>query len=246
MNALLFYPCYHLVMAALYLIPNTLGSTRIDHVLPAAVADIVGTIRHYIVEDVRTARRFLRLVDHTIDIDSLTFYELNGHTPAGQVASFLTPLIEGHDMGVISEAGCPAIADPGADVVALAQQHGLRVVPMVGPSSILLALMASGFNGQNFAFNGYLPIRNPERSRCLRRLEARAHQEHQSQLFIETPYRNRTLVEDMLHTLQPQTMLCIATDITLETEQIRTLSIGEWCRTELPDLNKRPTIFIIY
>ena len=180
-------------MAALYLIPVTLGDTPHDRVLPAANADIVRSIRHFVVEEIRTARRFLKAVDRNIDIDALTFYEMGKHADPSRFSSFLRPLREGQDVGVISEAGCPAVADPGADLVAIAQQEGLRVVPLVGPSSILLAVMASGFNGQSFAFHGYLPIDGPARTKRLKQLEARSRDEHQTQLFIETPYRNAKL-----------------------------------------------------
>lgn len=232
-------------MAALYLIPNTLGDCPIEHVLPARNKETTIGIKHFIVEDVRTARRFLKKVDKNIDIDSLTFYTLNQHTQPEAISSYLAPLRQGMDMGVISEAGCPAIADPGADVVAIAQREGLQVVPLVGPSSILLALMASGFNGQSFAFTGYLPIKPEERGKALKRLEARAHSEKQSQLFIETPYRNMKMLADICTHCLPNTHLCIAADITLPTEYIRTRTVKEWKRN-LPDLDKRPCLFILY
>lgn len=197
-------------MAALYLIPVTLGDTPHDRVLPAANADIVRSIRHFVVEEIRTARRFLKAVDRNIDIDALTFYEMGKHADPSRFSSFLRPLREGQDVGVISEAGCPAVADPGADLVAIAQQEGLRVVPLVGPSSILLAVMASGFNGQSFAFHGYLPIDGPARTKRLKQLEARSRDEHQTQLFIETPYRNAKLFADILSACSPKTRLCVA------------------------------------
>jgi 16S rRNA (cytidine1402-2'-O)-methyltransferase len=231
-------------MASLYLIPVTLGETALEKVLPAANHDVVRKIKHFIVENIRTARRFLKTVDKNIDIDSLTFYELNQHTKKEEIAAYLQPLEKGEDVGVISEAGCPAIADPGADVVAIAQKRGMRVVPLVGPSSLLLALMASGFNGQNFAFAGYLPIQANERTKAIKHLEQRAYTENQSQLFIETPYRNMKMLEDILHACRPQTRLCIAADISLESEFIQTKSVSEW-KKRLPDLNKRPCIFIL-
>lgn len=230
---------------AIYLIPNTLGEAPLQNVLPAHNADIIRSIKHFIVEDVRTARRFLKKVDKAIDIDTLTFYTLNQHTRPEEVASFLNPARQGLSMGIISEAGCPAIADPGADVVAIAQRENLDVVPLVGPSSILLALMASGFNGQSFAFVGYLPVKPEERIKALKRLEARALAESQSQLFIETPYRNRKMLEDICAHCQPNTRLCVAADITLETEYIKTKTIREW-KKQLPELDKRPAIFILY
>ena len=230
---------------ALYLIPVTLGDTTIERVLPAYNKAVIQGIRHFIVEDIRSARRFLKKVDSSIDIDALTFYLLNKHTPMEAVASYLQPLQKGEPMGVISEAGCPAVADPGADVVAIAQQKGLKVVPLVGPSSILLSVMGSGFNGQSFAFNGYLPIEPPERAKKLKLLEQRVYTEHQTQLFIETPYRNNKILEDILHNCRPQTKLCIAANVTCEDEYICTRTIKEW-KGKLPDLNKIPCIFLLY
>lgn len=230
---------------ALYLIPVTLGDTTIERVLPAYNKEVIQGIHHFIVEDIRSARRFLKKVDSSIDIDALTFYPLNKHTPMEAVASYLQPLQKGEPMGVISEAGCPAVADPGADVVAIAQQKGLKVVPLVGPSSILLSVMGSGFNGQSFAFNGYLPIEPPERAKKLKLLEQRVYTEHQTQLFIETPYRNNKMLEDILHNCRPQTKLCIAANVTCEDEYICTRTIKEW-KGKLPDLNKIPCIFLLY
>ncbi|MDR0961673.1 MAG: SAM-dependent methyltransferase [Mediterranea sp.] len=230
---------------ALYLIPVTLGDTAIEHVLPAHNQAIIRSIRHFIVEDVRSARRFLKKTDREIDIDALSFYPLNKHTQPEELAGYLAPLQNGESMGVISEAGCPAIADPGADVVAIAQRKGLKVIPLVGPSSIILSVMASGFNGQSFAFHGYLPIEQNERIQKLKQLEQRIYAEDQTQLFIETPYRNHKMLEDILHTCRPQTRLCIAADITCEDEYIRTHTVKEW-KTKIPDLNKKPCIFLLY
>ena len=179
-------------------------------------------ISHFIVEDVRSARRFLKKVDREIDIDTLTFYPLNKHTSPEDISGYLKPLMAGLSMGVISEAGCPAVADPGADVVAIAQRKNLKVVPLVGPSSIILSVMGSGFNGQSFAFHGYLPIEPGERAKKIRTLEQRVYAEHQTQLFIETPYRNNKMVEDILQNCRPQTKLCIAANITCEGEYIKT------------------------
>jgi 16S rRNA (cytidine1402-2'-O)-methyltransferase len=232
-------------MSTLYLVPTSLGETPFDRILPAANTGIVSALRYFIVEDVRTARRFLKKANPAIDIDTLTFFILNQHTTPEELSGFLKPLFDGNDMGVLSEAGCPAIADPGADVVAIAQKHNITVVPMVGPSSILLALMASGFNGQSFAFAGYLPIDRAERSKALKKLETRAYNESQSQIFIETPYRNMKMFEEILQSCQSNSRLCIAADITLETEFIKTKSVKEW-KTQIPDLNKRPCIFILY
>lgn len=231
---------------ALYLIPVTLGDTAIEAVLPAANKEVIVGIRHFIVEDVRSARRFLKKVERTIDIDSLTFYELNKHTPAEAISGYLTALQQGQPMGVISEAGCPAVADPGADVVAIAQRKGLRVIPLVGPSSIILSVMASGFNGQSFAFNGYLPIEPAERVKRLKQLEQRIYTEHQTQLFIETPYRNHKLLDDILQHCRPQTRLCIAANITCPGEYIRTRTIQAWKQQPPIDLNKIPCIFLLY
>ena len=233
------------MIPALYLIPNLLGDTPVEQVLPPYNHEIIMGIRHFIVEDVRTARRFLKLVDRSIDIDQLTFYTLNKHTNPEEVASMLRPLEEGSPMGVISEAGCPAVADPGADVVAIAQRKGLQVIPLVGPSSIILAVMGSGFNGQSFAFNGYLPIEPDERIKTLKKLEQRAYTENQTQLFIETPYRNAKMMADILKACRPQTHLCIAAGLTTKDEYIKTRTVKEWLG-KLPALEKIPCIFLIY
>lgn len=233
------------MIPALYLIPNLLGDTPVEQVLPPYNHEIIMGIRHFIVEDVRTARRFLKLVDRSIDIDQLTFYTLNKHTSPEEVASMLRPLEEGSPMGVISEAGCPAVADPGADVVAIAQRKGLQVIPLVGPSSIILAVMGSGFNGQSFAFNGYLPIEPEERIKVLKKLEQRAYSENQTQLFIETPYRNAKMMADILKACRPQTHLCIAAGLTTQDEYIKTRTVKEW-NGKLSQLEKIPCIFLIY
>ena len=230
---------------ALYLIPCTLGDTPVDRVLPAHNRDIILQIRHFIVEDIRSARRFLKRVDRDIDIDALTFYELNKHTSAEAIGSYLSPLQQGHPMGVISEAGCPAVADPGADVVAIAQRKHLRVVPLVGPSSIILSVMASGVNGQSFAFHGYLPIDGGERAKTLKHLESRAYAEHQTQLFIETPYRNLKMFDDIVRTCRPQTRLCVAANLTCDGEYAVTRSIAEW-KGQRPPIDKIPCIFLLY
>ena len=230
---------------ALYLLPVTLGDTAIEKVLPSYNREIIVNIKHFIVEDVRSARRFLKKVDADICIDELTFYPLNKHTSLEAISGYLAPLAEGHSMGVISEAGCPAVADPGADVVAIAQKRNFRVVPLVGPSSIILSVMGSGFNGQSFAFHGYLPIEPADRMRRLKELEARVYSENQTQLFIETPYRNHKMLEDILKTCRPQTKLCIAANITCEGEFIQTKTVKEW-KGKLPELNKIPCIFLIY
>lgn len=230
---------------ALYLLPVTLGDTPVEQVLPAYNKEIILGIKHFIVEDVRSARRFLKKVEASINIDELTFYPLNKHTSPDDLSGYLKPLQEGHSMGVISEAGCPAVADPGADVVAMAQRKNLKVVPLVGPSSIILSVMGSGFNGQSFAFHGYLPIEAADRIKRLKELEGRIYSENQTQLFIETPYRNNKMMEDILKTCRPQTKLCIAANITCEGEYIHTKTIREW-KGHLPDLTKVPCIFLIY
>ena len=230
---------------ALYLIPVTLGETPINNVLPNYNSEIISGIRHFIVEDVRSARRFLRKVDPQFDIDGSQFFELNKHTPAEAVAGYLKPLQAGKPVGVISEAGCPAVADPGADVVAIAQRKGLKVVPLVGPSSIILSVMASGFNGQSFAFNGYLPVKPDERIKALRKFEQRIYNEEQTQLFIETPYRNGKMIEDILTHCRPQTKLCIAANLTCEGEYVQTRTVKEW-KGKVPELSKIPCIFLLY
>lgn len=233
------------MQASLFLIPVTLGETEHRRVLPEYNREIILQIKHFIVENIRTARRFLKKTEPSIVIDDLTFYELNKHTSAEDVAGYLAPLAKGEHVGVISEAGCPAVADPGADVVAIAQRKNLRVVPLVGPSSIILSVMGSGFNGQSFAFHGYLPIEPGERAKKLKALEQRVYNEHQTQLFIETPYRNNKMIEDILHNCRPQTKLCIAADITCEGEYIKTKTVKEW-KGKVPDLSKIPCIFLLY
>ena len=230
----------------LYLIPVTLGNTPIEQVLPAYNKQVICNIRHFIVEEVRTARRFLKQVDRDINIDELTFYPMGKHADAASFSKYLDALRNGEDMGVISEAGCPAVADPGADVVAIAQREGLKVVPLVGPSSILLAVMGSGFNGQSFAFHGYLPIAPTDRANRLKQLESRSAAEHQTQLFIETPYRNHKIIADILSACNPRTRLCIASGLTTEKEYICSKTVKEWKQAPPPDLNKIPTIFAIY
>ena len=229
----------------LYLIPVTLGESPINQVLPPYNTEIISNLSHFIVENVRSARRFLKKCNPDIDINALTFYELNKHTLKKDVSSYLSPLKSGESIGVISEAGCPAIADPGADVVAIAQRNGYKVVPLVGPSSILMSLMASGFNGQSFAFYGYLPIDSAERVRTLKQLENRAYNEDQTQIFIETPYRNDKLTEDILQHCKSQTKLCIAMNISCENEYIVTKKVGAW-KNSLPKMHKQPCVFLIY
>ena len=225
---------------ALYLIPVTLGETDVERVLPSYNHDIIVGIKHFIVENIRSARRFLKKVEKSIDIDELTFYELNRHTDRKFIGEYLQALGQKKPVGVISEAGCPAIADPGSDVVAIAQSRGYRVVPLVGPSSIILSVMASGFNGQSFAFNGYLPADVPGRVKALKKLENKVYNEGQTQSFIETPYRNAKMIETILSSLRPQTKLCIAAGITCQEEYIHTKTVAQWKKEKLPELGKIP------
>lgn len=231
----------------LYLIPCPISDeTTPWEVLPASNRAIIEGLDYFIVENTRTARRFLSKAGLSGRIEGLEFRELNEHTTAGvAIEELVQPLLEGRSAGVISEAGVPGVADPGALVVEAAHRKGIRVVPLVGPSSIILAMMASGLNGQSFAFNGYLPVKPPERQRAIRRFERRAHEEGQSQLFIEAPYRNRKLLDELLQILQPTTRLTVAMDLTAPGEWIRTCRVGEWRKMTLPDLQRRPAIFII-
>ena len=230
---------------ALYLFPVPLSSGPADNVLPAANTDLLRRVRHFIVENVRSARRFLKLCDRSIDIDSLTFAELNRHTDSRDIPPMLDPLARGEAVGVISEAGCPAVADPGADVVAIAQRRGFRVVPLVGPSSIIMGLMGSGFNGQSFAFAGYLPIDRDARAATLRTFRQRIERERQTQIFIETPYRNNRLIAELAETLPPSMLLCVASDITGPAESILTRPIAEWRRARY-SYDKTPAIFLLF
>ena len=234
------------VEAALYLFPVPLSdSSPIGSVLPAENAALLRGIRHFIVENVRSARRFLKKVDPATDIDSLTFTVLDEHTDAREVSAMLQPLRQGHPMGVISEAGCPAVADPGADAVAVAQREGLKVIPLVGPSSILLALMGSGFNGQSFAFNGYLPIDATRRTARLKEMERRIARERQTQIFIETPYRNNRLIAELTTRLPGNMLLCVASDLTGSRQSIVTRPLSQWASATY-NYDKIPTIFLLF
>lgn len=243
-----------MIEPALYLIPVTLGDTPINQVIPAYNHDVIVEIRHFIVENIRSARRFLKKVEQSIDIDSLTFYELNQHTDRQHIDQYLEPLKQQKlPIGIISEAGCPAVADPGADVVAIAQRKGMKVVPLVGPSSMIMSVMGSGLNGQSFAFNGYLPIEDGQRINRIKQLEARAYAEDQTQLFIETPYRNVKMMQTLLQTLRPQTRICLASNITCPDELIKTRTVADW-KQLLKGLNEEqlqthiprvPSIFLI-
>lgn len=227
-----------------YLIPTTMGDSGIESVIPSNVVEIVKPLRFFIVEDLRSARRYLRKLDRTFDIDGSTFFEINKRTKQTELHQFFQAN-KNNEIGVISEAGCPGIADPGADVVKLAHSNNIKVVPLVGPSSILMALISSGMNGQNFAFVGYIPINKTDRISRIKELENRSFREHQTQIFIETPFRNTHLFNDILNNCNPNTKLCIATDISLETEYIKTKTIENWRKAQI-DIAKRPTVFLIH
>jgi 16S rRNA (cytidine1402-2'-O)-methyltransferase len=234
--------------AGLYLIPTQLSDVPLERVLPAHNIDVVREIRHYVVESLRSARRFLKKCDRDIDIDSLTFNELNEHTnlkDTTAIEAMLDPIGRGEAVGVISDAGCPAVADPGADLVAIAQRKGYKVFPLVGPSSILMSLMASGFNGQSFAFLGYLPVESAARQARLKEMTRRVERERQTQIFIEAPYRNNQLIADLAAHLPSGMRLCVASDITGEGQSIITRTIAQWKQAKY-DYHKVPTIFLLF
>lgn len=233
------------MVPSLYLIPVTLGETSIEKVIPQYNLGIIRSLKFFIVEDVRSARRFLKKCDSTIQIDDLTFFELNKHTSPDALSGYLNPMQKGESVGLLSEAGCPAVADPGALVVALAHQKGIHVEPLTGPSSILLALMGSGFNGQSFAFHGYLPIESAARAAAIKKYELRSYNEDETQIFIETPYRNGKMLEDLIRHCRPATRLCIAANLTCDDEYLCTKTIREW-QNKLPDLSKIPVVFLLY
>ena len=229
----------------LYLIPTTLGDNEPLEVLPISVKKVIEHTSHFIVENEKSARRFIKKITPRKQQDKLVIYPLDKYTKEMEIKDYLNVCYKGTDIGLLSEAGAPAVADPGALIVSMAHEKGIRVVPLVGPSSLLLAMMASGLNGQNFAFNGYLPIEKSERKRSIRQLEKWSFEKDQSQLFIETPYRNEKLFEDLLNTLSDNTKLCIAIDITLPFEFILTQTVLSWRSMQL-DFHKRPAIFIIH
>ena len=232
--------------ATIYMIPCPIADgDSVWSVLPESNRVVMDSIDYFIVENIRSARRFLARVGLSRKIDELEFRELNEHTSARDIEVLMAPILEGRSAGVISEAGVPGVADPGADVVAMAHRHGVKVVPLVGPSSILMSVMASGLNGQSFAFVGYLPVKEPDRSRRIKELERRAVAERQAQLFIEAPYRNMKLMETLLKSLSPKMRLSVASDITGADEYIRTLTVEEWQRVGMPQIEKRPTIFLL-
>jgi 16S rRNA (cytidine1402-2'-O)-methyltransferase len=232
-------------LGKLYLIPTTLGDCDPIDVLPQTIKRCIDFIDDYIVENEKTARKCIKSTNPEKVQATLRLSSLNKHTEVSEYNKMIQPCLEGKNVGLMSEAGCPAIADPGAAIVKLAHEKGIQVVPLVGPSSILLAMMASGMNGQGFTFNGYLPIEKSDKKTVLKNLEQLSQTKNQSQIFIETPYRNNKLLEDIIQSLQPNTHLCVATDITLPTEYIKTLRIADWKKTKV-DLHNRPTIFIIH
>ncbi len=229
----------------LILIPTPLGKTPENNTIPEFVLQEVRLLRVLIVENIQTAQRFLRWVGHTVPDYEIRFFELNRHTKDSEIINFIQPMLQGNDVGLLSEAGYPAVADPGAEVVRLAHQNGIPVVPSTGPSSILLALAASGFNGQQFAFHGYLPIDGTRRKDVLLRLENESQKTGITQIFMEAPHRNMALLEDALATLSPETWLCSATDLTFPSEEIHSSSLATWRDRPLPELGKRPTVFVL-
>lgn len=227
----------------LYLIPVTLGGNDFSYVIPEKVLSITKQLRFFIVEEIRSARRFLRLIDKNFPIDDCSFSELNEHTREDDISQFLEPLMNGTDIGLMSEAGLPGIADPGSNLIAVAHRKNIRIVPLSGPSSIILALTASGCNGQNFTFHGYLPVKPQERASCIKEIEKKAHEGY-AQIFMETPYRNSRMLETLLSVCSSKTLLCIAADISLPSEFIRTMRISEW-NADKPDLDNRLVVYVM-
>ncbi|MCX6233848.1 MAG: SAM-dependent methyltransferase [Bacteroidetes bacterium] len=229
----------------LYLLPSAIGDSDIDLVIPVRNREIMLQLSEFVVEEERTARRFLRRIGYMRDFETVRFYIYNEHSEEGDIRPVIDSLLSGNDIGLLSEAGAPCVADPGAGIVREAHLSGIRVVPLTGPSSIILALMASGFNGQNFVFHGYLPVNKNERLRSLKELEKKVYKDSQTQIFIEAPYRNMVMFESVIEVCASETMLCIACDLTTDAEFIRTLSISEW-KKDRPEINKRPAVFLIY
>jgi 16S rRNA (cytidine1402-2'-O)-methyltransferase len=234
----------HTAKGKLYLIPNGLGGETLNDIIPIDVQNQITTLRHFAVEDIKNARRYLRRVSRDFPIDECTFFILNKRTKLDELERFVKPLLEGHDLGIMSDAGCPGIADPGAELVALAHTYEIHVHPLVGPSSILLALIGSGFNGQKFTFNGYLPKERKERIKRLKDFEGDSRRNNTTHIFMDTPFRNMNVLEDLLNELSDHTKLCIANNLTLPDGSIRTYSISEW-REKAFDLQKNPTLFLI-
>jgi 16S rRNA (cytidine1402-2'-O)-methyltransferase len=229
----------------LYLIPVPLGPSPLPDSLPEPVLARARGLKHFVAENAKTARAFIKALPCDSPLQQITIRELNEHTPANVLPELLSPALSGSDLGLISEAGCPAVADPGTALVSLAHRQGVQVVPMVGPCSLVLALMASGLSGQSFAFHGYLPSEAQERGKRLRELEKESRQQQRTQIFIETPYRNRQMLASLVNTCAPGTRICIATDLTLAEEQITTRPVADWRRQQLPEINRRPTVFLL-
>lgn len=229
----------------LYLVPVPIGPVSVASALPDPAQQCAKQLKHFIAENAKSARAFLKALPSDSPIQEIEIRELNEHTPQSALPELLAPLLAGTDVGLVSEAGCPAVADPGAQLVALAHASDITVRPLIGPSSILLALIGSGLSGQNFAFHGYLPAKDDLRQKCLRELEKESRQEKRTQIFIETPYRNRQMLETLMKVCGPATRICIATDLTLENESIRTHTTGQWRAKELPNIDRRPTVFLM-
>ena len=229
----------------LFLIPVPLGASPAPEVLPISVINRTRVLKHFVAENAKSARAFLKSLPTDTPLQQIDIRELNEHTPSGALSELLSPLLAGHDTGLISEAGCPAVADPGAALVALAHASGITVTPLVGPSSLLLALMGSGLSGQNFAFHGYLPAKTDLREKRIRELEKDSRREKRTQIFIETPYRNKQMLESLIGSCSPSTKICIATDLTLDTEYIATKTCGEWRKQDSPSIDRRPTVFLL-
>ena len=230
--------------ASLYLIPSSLGETSITRIFPSDNFKIIQSLDYFIVEKFRSARRFLRSVKFDKDFEKVKMFELNKHTRSIEIEAMMKPLLNNHSTGIISEAGIPAVADPGSEIVLLAHKNNTRVIPLIGPSSILIALMSSGFNGQKFTFHGYLPVKSFERIKAIKALEKRSYQNRETQIFMETPYRNMKLIEDIMAHASSDTLFCIACDLSLETEFIKTKTIREW-KNMIPEIHKRPCIFLL-
>lgn len=229
----------------LYLIPTPLGDTNPYAVLPANIVEVINQLDHYFVENEKSARHFLKKAGIKKPLQEIQLFPLNEHTEETETINYLQLLLKGTDAGIISDAGCPAVADPGADLIRMAHENKIKVIPLVGPSSIILALMASGLNGQNFTFHGYLSRDRNQRAKELKAMEAESKRKNQTQIFIETPYRNSHIAEAVLETCEPNTLFCIAADLTLGSEFIKTATISEW-KKQKPDINKRPAVFLIY
>ncbi len=228
----------------LYLIPTVLGNTSPAEVLPLSVFNVIKRLKYFIVEDIRTARRFLKKAGYSLPFNDVEFFELNKYTSNNDLSGFLKHTYSGYDTGLLSEAGVPCVADPGAGITAIAHSTGIRVIPLSGPSSIILALMASGLNGQSFTFHGYLPLKNDDRKQMLKKIETDSAIKNQAQIFMETPFRNMQIIDAITSVCKPSTHLCIAADITLESEYILTRTVSYWKKNK-PDIHKRPAIFII-